>query len=79
MKIVYIPWTFSQCPVHWQNMINHLQARWDEVEDIDVADQDINCELAKFGGKYWPEDLSDGGRMVFETESAYTMFVLKWS
>jgi len=79
MKQVYIPWTFGQCPVPWQNMVNHLLARWDEVEDIDVADQDINCELAQFGGKYRPEDLSNGGYMEFESESAYTMFMLKWS
>jgi hypothetical protein len=73
MKIVRLNSSFYNCPAPWQNMIHHLQLE----DDREVPLETINCELAKYGGKYRPGRTFS--RIDFDTAAAYTMFVLRWA
>ena len=63
-----------QCPVYWQNFINHLQTEgsFDEVP-LDV----INQALSYYGGR-WVQG-RNATSVEFDNNAGFTMFVLRWA
>lgn len=64
--------TFDKCPLPWKNMI--ISIMLNENHDFqDASVESINVALSEFNGKY------DNHSVVFEDETSYLMFVLKYS